>query len=137
MQLQEITVRPITEQEVGRYQALMQAHHYLRASRSIGETLRYVAFWRNQGIALISFSSAALKCAARDQWIGWPYRHQFDRLNLLTNNSRFLILLLFAFHGTAEYRISLYITPMALSQPSFTYAFPVPEKVASRLAGAL
>ncbi|MCF6264198.1 MAG: DUF4338 domain-containing protein [Xanthomonadales bacterium] len=62
MQLQEITVRPITVQEADRYQALMQAHHYLGASRPIGETLRYVAFWRNQWIALISFSSAALKC---------------------------------------------------------------------------
>lgn len=92
MQLEDITVRPITEQEVNHYNDLMQVHHYLGASRPIGETLRYVALYRNQWIALISFSSAALKCAARDQWIGWSYRHQFDRLNLVTNNSRFLIL---------------------------------------------
>lgn len=70
----------------------MQRHHYLGALRPIGETLRYVAFCRDHWIALISFSAAALKCAARDQWIGWSYRHQFDRLNLVTNNSRFLIL---------------------------------------------
>ena len=25
-------------------------------------------------------------------WIGWGIRHQFDRLNLVANNSRFLIL---------------------------------------------
>ena len=33
-----------------------------------------------------------LKCAARDRWIGWDYGVQFDRLHLLSNNSRFLLL---------------------------------------------
>jgi len=32
------------------------------------------------------------KCAARDQWLGWRYRYQYDRLHLIANNSRFLIL---------------------------------------------
>jgi len=41
---------------------------------------------------LLSFSAASLKCAARDQWIGWQHRHQYDRLHLLANNTRFLIL---------------------------------------------
>jgi len=27
-----------------------------------------------------------------NQWIGRGYRHQYDRLHLITNNSRFLIL---------------------------------------------
>jgi hypothetical protein len=92
LQLQDITVRPITVSEVSRYSDLMQAHHYLGDARPIGETLRYVALWQGYWIALISFSSAALKCAVRDRWIGWSPRHQFDRLNLVTNNSRFLIL---------------------------------------------
>jgi hypothetical protein len=41
---------------------------------------------------LLSFSAAALKCGARDRWIGWDFRHQYDRLHLIANNSRFLIL---------------------------------------------
>jgi len=92
VQLAKINVCPIHDQEISRYNELMQAHHYLGALAPIGETLRYVATWQNQWIALISFSSAALKCRVRDQWIGWSYRHQFDRTHLLTNNSRFLIL---------------------------------------------
>lgn len=80
------------KQESRRYHALMQAHHYLGAVPPVGETLCYVALWRSHWLALISFSSAALKCAPRDQWIGWRYRHQFDRLHLVTNNRRFLIL---------------------------------------------
>lgn len=70
----------------------MQSHHYLGALPKIGETLWFIAVWRDQWVALLSFSAAALKCGARDQWIGWAYRHQYDRLKLLVNNSRFLIL---------------------------------------------
>jgi hypothetical protein len=33
-----------------------------------------------------------LKYAVRDRWIGWDFRHQHDRLHLIANNSRFLIL---------------------------------------------
>ena len=92
MTLNEINVRPIESHEIERYDELMQTHHYLGAARPIGESLRYVALWHHQWVALLGFSSAALKCAPRDQWIGWSYHHQFDRLHLLTNNSRFLIL---------------------------------------------
>lgn len=70
----------------------MQAHHYLGALPKISETLWYVATSEDQWLALISFSAAALKCSPRDQWIGWDCRHQYDRLKLITNNSRFLIL---------------------------------------------
>lgn len=92
MQLKEINVRLVNPEDIERYNALMQSHHYLGSLRPIGETIRYIAIWQNQWVALISFSSAALKCGVRDQWIGWSYRHQFDRTHLLTNNSRFLIL---------------------------------------------
>ncbi len=87
-----ILVRPIHSLEEQRFQQLMQAHHYLGALPKISETLRYVATFGDQWVALVSFSAAALKCSARDQWIGWDFRHQYDRLKLVTNNSRFLIL---------------------------------------------
>lgn len=70
----------------------MQAHHYLGSLPKISETLWYVALYRDQWIALLSFSASALKCGARDRWIGWSCRHQYDRLKLIVNNSRFLIL---------------------------------------------
>jgi hypothetical protein len=70
----------------------MQQHHYLGALPKISETLWYIATLDGQWTALLSFSAAALKCSARDRWIGWNYRHQYDRLKLVTNNSRFLIL---------------------------------------------
>ncbi len=70
----------------------MQSNHYLGALPKIGNTLWYVAVCQGQWLALLSFSACALKCAARDRWIGWSFRHQIDRLHLVVNNSRFLIL---------------------------------------------
>jgi hypothetical protein len=92
LSLKEVRLRPVQRCEEQRYQALMQRHHYLGALPKIGETLWYVATWHAQWVALLSFSAAAWKCAVRDQWIGWDFRHQYDRLHLLANNSRFLIL---------------------------------------------
>jgi hypothetical protein len=43
-------------------------------------------------LALVGWASAALKCASRDRWIGWSPTLQWQRLNLLANNSRFLLL---------------------------------------------
>jgi hypothetical protein len=70
----------------------LQQHHYLGSLPKISETLWYVATWREEWVALLSFSASALKCAARDGWIGWNFRHQYSRLKLVVNNSRFLIL---------------------------------------------
>jgi hypothetical protein len=92
LRLEEILVRPVQRSEETHYQALMQRHHYLGALPKIGESLWYVATWHEQWVALLGFSAAAWKCAVRDRWIGWDFRHQYDRLHLLANNSRFLIL---------------------------------------------
>jgi hypothetical protein len=92
LNLWEILVRPVRPFEEQRYQQLMQEHHYLGFLPKIGETLWYVAVWGDQWVALLGFSASALKCAARDRWIGWNFRHQYDRLKLIVNNSRFLIL---------------------------------------------
>jgi len=92
MQPDRLTVTPITKQDEPTYVRLLETHHYLGAIPKIGETIWYVARDETEWVALISFSAAALKCAARDRWIGWRYRHQTARLKLIANNSRFLIL---------------------------------------------
>jgi len=70
----------------------MAQHHYLGSLPKISETLWYVACWHDQWVALLSFSASALKCAVRDSWIGWGMHNRYDRLKLIVNNSRFLIL---------------------------------------------
>ncbi len=118
LNLQEIIVRPVRPLEEPHYQEQMQEHHYLGSLPKIGETLWYLASWHDQWVALLSFSTPAWKCAARDRWIGWDFRHQYDRLHLVTNNSRFLILP----HCHA-------------SQFGLSHSVVVPEKATPRLAG--
>jgi len=90
--LSELQVRPVERSEEGRYQEQMARHHYLGGLPKIGETVWYVATWREQWVAQLSLSGAALKCGVRDRWIGWDFRSQYGRLRLIANNSRFLIL---------------------------------------------
>jgi len=90
----ELRVRRVERSEEPRHRQLMAAHHYLGFLPKIGETLWYVATYYDEWVALLIFSAAAWKCAVRDQWIGWDFHHQYDsdRLKLIANNSRFLIL---------------------------------------------
>jgi hypothetical protein len=105
--LLKVLVRPVHALEEQRFQKLMQAHHYLGALPKISETLWYIATFSDQWVALLSFSAAALKCWPRDRWIGWDFRHQYDRLKLVTNNSRFLILPDWHFANLASRILSL------------------------------
>ncbi|MDY7031758.1 MAG: DUF4338 domain-containing protein [Thermodesulfobacteriota bacterium] len=107
MNLLKVLVRPVRKFEEQRFQKLMQVHHYLGALPKISETLWYVATFADQWVALLSFSAPALKCSPRDQWIGWDFRHQYDRLKLLNNNSRFLILPDWHFPNLASRILSL------------------------------
>lgn len=70
----------------------MRQHHYLGFERIVGSALYYVATIGEQWVALLGWGSAALKCASRDQWIGWDQHLHYRRLHLIANNVRFLIL---------------------------------------------
>jgi len=107
LNIKEIRIQIVRPREEQRFQHLMQLHHYLGALPKISETLWYTATLNSDWIALISFSAPALKCTPRDRWIGWNFRHQYDRLKLLTNNSRFLILPDWHFPNLASRILSL------------------------------
>jgi hypothetical protein len=107
LNLHEIIIRPVRPFEEPQYKEQMQKHHYLGFLPKIGETLWYLASWYDEWLALLSFSTPAWKCAARDRWIGWDFRHQYDRLHLVTNNSRFLILPGYHVPNAASHILSL------------------------------
>ena len=93
MDLSKLTVAPVAPEDEPRFRALMDEHHYLGAPWKIGQTVWYAAedgsgAWP----ALAAFSAAALKCSARDAWIGWRPRDQYGRLHLVANNVRLLLL---------------------------------------------
>ena len=90
--LRRLAVRPIRREERAEWDALVEAHHYLGLRTLFGKTLRYVAEAEGRWRALLGWQVAALKCAPRDGWIGWPRVLQYQRLHFVANNARFLVL---------------------------------------------
>jgi len=91
---------PLTIQEVSadttarlRVAAALEEFHYLGCRGTVGENLQY-AITDGQGrlLACLLFGAAAWKCRARDEWIGWTAERRQERLALIANNSRFMIL---------------------------------------------
>jgi Druantia protein DruA/DDE_Tnp_1-associated/Transposase DDE domain len=90
--LRQVSVRLLTENEVGQFNFYLEREHYLESSRFAGQSLRYVAELEGQWVALLTFSAPALHLKARERWIGWSRRQRARRLGLVVNNSRFLVL---------------------------------------------
>jgi len=90
-----LELRLIREDEIGLWESYMREFHPLSLpeKKSLpGELLRYVAILDGRWAALIAWSSAALKCAPRERFIGWSEEKRIKRLKYITNNVRFLIL---------------------------------------------
>lgn len=68
-------------------------HHYLGFNRTVGENIKYLVRDRQgRELACLLFGAAAWKTAPRDQFIGWEHQGRESNLQLITNNTRFLIL---------------------------------------------
>jgi hypothetical protein len=90
--LRRIAVRPIEPAELPRWREAMARYHYLGDGEIVGETVRHVAEIDGRWLALLGWGAAALKSRHREGWIGWDEPTKYRRLNLVTNNVRFLIL---------------------------------------------
>ena len=90
--LREVRVRVVRPDEVPRFNALLREHHYLGFRKFCGRRLRHVAVLGDRWLALLGWHAAALHCAARERWIGWHTLQRRQRLFLIVNNSRFLLL---------------------------------------------
>ena len=90
-----MAVRPVSADERGRFDDLLDRHHWL-GRRLVGETMRYVAVAPGgDWVALAGFGAAALSCRPRDDFIGfigWSDDQRFRRLRYVTNNQRFCVL---------------------------------------------
>lgn len=73
--------------------AALAEFHYLGCRGAVGENLQYsVTDASGRLLACLLFGAAAWKCRARDEFIGWSPQRRQSRLQLIANNSRFLIL---------------------------------------------
>ena len=90
--LEEVIVRLITCEERQPFDGDMELKHYLHNPKAVGQVLRYVALYRGQQLALLTFCSAALHLKFRERLLGWNPRQLSERRHLIAQNSRFLIL---------------------------------------------
>lgn len=72
---------------------LVKTYHYLSFARPVGQNMKYLIKDRNNRIlGCLLFGAAAWKAEDRDRMIGWPAPIREQNLNLICNNTRFLIL---------------------------------------------
>jgi hypothetical protein len=91
-EFESLVVRPIFKNELERWNRYLSQYHYLGYRWIAGKSLRYVATLAGRWVAIVGWGSAALKCGARDDYIGWDADTQYKRLNYVVNNVRYLIL---------------------------------------------
>jgi hypothetical protein len=92
------------------WRELIERHHYLYCRVPVGANLRY--FVRSEKcperiLACLLWTSAAWKMAPRDRWIGWNDQQRRCNLQLIVNQSRFLILPWVRIQGLASMILSL------------------------------
>ena len=72
---------------------LLSRYHYLGYRGSVGENMKYLVLdSRGRPLSCVLFGSAAWKVGCRDRYIGWNREDRPQRLHLVTNNMRFLVL---------------------------------------------
>jgi hypothetical protein len=90
--LGELEVRPALPEEMQRVGTLLKDEHYLGAGRQVGRSLVQIVHHRERWAAILIWGPAAMKLIDRDEWIGWTQRQRAERLGLIVQNRRFLVL---------------------------------------------
>lgn len=90
--LKELEVRAARAEERDRVRQLLGEEHYLGAGREVGRTLVQVVHHRGRWVALLVWGPAAMKLVDREARIGWTDQQRAQRLGLVVQNRRFLVL---------------------------------------------
>ena len=88
-----LSVRVLSEpEEIKWFDEKLEAEHYLGQTPPVGDFLRQVVAREGQPVALLAWGAAALKLKDREAWIGWTRPQQAQRLKLVVQNRRYLLL---------------------------------------------
>jgi hypothetical protein len=91
--LPDLRLDPVVDRRTSHlWNEYIQRYHYLGYRPLPGAQMRYLAMAQGRVLALLGFGAAAWKVAPRDLWIGWSAAQRRERLHLIVNNARFLIL---------------------------------------------
>jgi hypothetical protein len=90
--LGELEVVTVGEEDLPRVGRLLEEEHYLGAARPVGRTLVQAVHHRGRWVALLAWGPAMLKLTDRDAAIGWTDSQRAERIGLIVQNRRFLVL---------------------------------------------
>jgi hypothetical protein len=88
-----LAVRVVTKAaEIQAFDRRLASQHYLGSTRPVGDFLRQVVERDGKPVAQLAWGSAALKLKDREAWIGWTLAQRAERLKLVVQNRRYLLL---------------------------------------------
>jgi hypothetical protein len=87
-----VQARVAQRSEWGWFDGLLADRHYLGAGRAVGDYLRQVIEVEGRAVALLVWGPACYALKDRDQRIGWSTIQRLERLKLVVQNRRFLLL---------------------------------------------
>lgn len=87
-----LNIRVAGAQEHDWFDAQMGEHHYLGAGRAVGDYLRQVVERDGHPVALLVWGPACYALKDRDLWVSWSAPQRVERLKLIVQNRRFLLL---------------------------------------------
>jgi hypothetical protein len=87
-----IGARIVGESETEWFDSLLKDKHYLGAGRSVGDYLRQVVELNGKVVALLVWGPACYALRDRDEWVGWTSIQRIERLKLVVQNRRYLLL---------------------------------------------
>ena len=78
--------------DLKRWRYYVNEYHMLGDKHAFGSRLAYFIKSGETILGCLQFSASSWALSSRDQWIGWNVQDRKQRLHLIVNNSRFLIL---------------------------------------------
>ena len=89
----ELTVRVVTQRhEVVAFDRRLAGKHYLGKTPPVGDFMRQVVEREGEVVGQLVWGAAALKLKDREEWIGWSRTQRAERLKLVVQNRRYLLL---------------------------------------------
>lgn len=87
-----LSIEIVDKKGMPEFASMLAQYHYLGFDRTVGRNMKYMVRDKDgRPVALLLYGSAAWKCKGRDDHIGWSTEQRQANLQLLTNNTRFLI----------------------------------------------
>ena len=78
--------------DLKRWRHYVNEYHMLGDKKVFGSRLAYFIKSEETILGCLQFSASSWALSSRDEWIGWNVEDKKQRLHLIVNNSRFLIL---------------------------------------------